>query len=67
MTDHLELSIITGTRVMSGSEATRLRKRTMAGFAVEHAFVEVDVDDLGAFFDLLTRDGKRRGEVVFLD
>jgi len=30
ITDHLEESIITGTRAMSGSAATRLRKRTMA-------------------------------------
>jgi len=30
MTDHLEESIITGTRAMSGSEAIRFRKRTMA-------------------------------------
>ncbi len=30
MTAHLEESSITGTRAMSGSAATRLRKRTMA-------------------------------------
>ena len=30
MTDHLEESIITGTRLMSGSAAMRLRKRAMA-------------------------------------
>ncbi len=30
ITRHLELSIITGTRAMSGSAATRLRKRCMA-------------------------------------
>ncbi len=30
ITDHLEESIITGTREMSGSAATRLRKVTMA-------------------------------------
>ena len=30
MTDHFELSIITGTRAMSGSEATRFRKVVMA-------------------------------------
>ena len=29
MTDHLELSIMIGTLQMSGSEATRLRKRVM--------------------------------------
>jgi hypothetical protein len=30
MTVHLEESTITGTRAMSGSEAIRLRKRTIA-------------------------------------
>ena len=30
ITSHLELSTITGTRAMSGSEAIRFRKRTMA-------------------------------------
>ena len=30
MIDHLEESIMTGTREMSGSAATRLRKRTIA-------------------------------------
>ena len=30
MTLHLELSIISGTRAMSGSEATSCRKRVMA-------------------------------------
>ncbi len=30
MTDHFEESIITGTRLMSGSAAMRLRKRAMA-------------------------------------
>ena len=30
MTSHLELSTITGTRAMSGSEAMRFRKRTIA-------------------------------------
>ncbi len=30
MTDHFELSIITGTRAMSGSAATRLRNVRMA-------------------------------------
>ena len=29
----------------------------MACFAVEHAFVHVDVDDLRAALDLLARDG----------
>ena len=32
ITSHLEESIISGTREMSGSEATRFRKRTMAAF-----------------------------------
>ena len=32
ITSHLELSIITGTRAMSGSAAIRLRKVTMASF-----------------------------------
>ena len=30
MTDHLDESIMTGTLLMSGSEAIRLRKRVMA-------------------------------------
>ncbi len=30
MTSHLEESTMTGTRLMSGSEATRRRKRSMA-------------------------------------
>jgi hypothetical protein len=53
MTDHLDESIITGTRAMSGSAAIRFRKRVMACDAVEQALVHVDVDDLGAVLDLL--------------
>ena len=37
------------------------------GDAVDHPFVHVDVDDLGSGLDLLTRDGQRRGVVLFLD
>jgi hypothetical protein len=53
MTDHFEESIITGTRAMSGSEATRFRKRDHRRLGVEHALVHVDVDDLRAVLHLL--------------
>ena len=38
-----------------------------AGLAVEHAFVEIDIDDLRAFLDLGEHDRERAGEVVGLD
>ena len=58
---------MTGTRAMSGSAATRFRKRTIAALRVEHRLVHVDVDDLRAVLDLLARDStaprrsRRRG------
>ena len=62
MTSHFEESTMTGTRLMSGSLATSLRKRSMAATAVDHPLVHVDVDDLGAALDLLR--GHRQGGVV---
>ena len=38
-----------------------------AGFAVEHAFVEIDIDNLRAFLDLREHDGEGAGEVVVLN
>ena len=54
MTDHLELSIMIGTRDL-GSVATRVRNEAIA-FGVEHALVHVDVDHVGAAAHLLERD-----------
>ena len=56
ITSHLELSIITGTRAMSGSAAIRLRNSTIAFFEVDQALVHVDVDDLRA----VRRPGRAR-------
>jgi hypothetical protein len=53
MTSHLEESIITGTRAMSGSAAIRFRKRGHGLDGVQQALVHVDVDDLGAVLHLL--------------
>ena len=59
MTVHLDESIISGTREISGSAAIRFRKRTMAASESSMAFVHVDVDDLRAVLDLLARDLER--------
>ena len=65
MTDQFELSIITGTRAMSGSAASRFRKRVITAVAVEQAFVHVDVDDVRPAFDLLPGDGDRLVQIAF--
>jgi hypothetical protein len=52
----LELSIITGTRAMSGSAPISLRNVSIAARRIEQALVHVDVDDLGTVLDLLARD-----------
>ena len=64
ITVHFELSIITGTRAMSGSAAISLRKVVIAVFGVEQALVHVDVDDLRAVLDLLAGDLDRGGIVA---
>ena len=56
ITLHLELSIMIGTRAMSGSAAISFRNVSIASLGVEQALVHVDVDDLGAALDLLARD-----------
>ena len=58
MISHLELSIMTGTRAISGSAAMRLRNSTMAFLAVDQALIHVDVDDLRAVFHLITGNGQ---------
>ena len=53
ITLHLELSIMIGTRAISGSAAISFRKVVMACSAVEQPLVHVDVDHLRAILDLL--------------
>ncbi len=53
---HFELSTIIGTFEISGSDATRSQKLLHGSLGVEHAFVHIDVDDLGSSLDLLSRD-----------
>ena len=48
MTLHFELSIITGTREMSGSDGDEVEERRHRLLGVEQALVHVDVDDLRA-------------------
>ena len=57
MTDHFELSTMIGTRRDLGLGGDQVQKLGHGRFAVEHAFVHVDVDDVGAGFDLLAGDG----------
>jgi hypothetical protein len=59
ITENFEESTITGTRAMSGSAATRLRKVDHRRFGIEQALVHVDVDDLRAVLDLVARDDER--------
>ena len=59
MTSHFEESIITGTRLMSGSAAMSLKKVGHRLFGVEHPLVHVHVDELGAVFHLLAGDFER--------
>ena len=67
ITGHFDESIMIGTREMSGSAAIRLRKVTMAAFAIEHALVHVDVEDVGAVLDLLARHFQRGIIIAGLD
>ncbi len=67
MTSHFELSIMIGTREISGSPAIRLQKADHRRLAVEHRLVHVDVDDLRAVFDLLAGDAERLLELVVQD
>ena len=55
MTSQRDESSITGTVLMSGSDAMRFRKRVIAATEIEHRLVHVHVDDLGARVDLLPR------------
>ena len=64
ITSHLELSIITGTRAISGSAAIRFRKSIIACFRIDQALVHVDVDDLGAVLDLVAGDIQRGGIIA---
>jgi hypothetical protein len=52
ITLHFELSIMKGTRAMSGRR-DQLQERRHGIFGVEQAFVHVDVDDLRAVLDLV--------------
>ena len=56
MTDHLDESRTTGTRLMSGSAAMSWRNLTMAARRIEHPLVHVHVDHLRAALHLLARD-----------
>src|SRR3546814_5175745 len=47
-----------------GLGGDQLEKGRHRAFGVEQPFVHVDVDDLGAIFDLLARDLDRGGEIV---
>ncbi len=67
ITSHLEESIMTGTRAMSGSAATRLQERHHRLLGIEQALVHVDVDDLRAVLDLVARHGERGGVVAGVD
>ena len=67
ITLHFELSIITGTREISGSLAIRFKKRVIASGRIEHGLVHVDVDDLRAVFDLLARHADSLLELVVQD
>ena len=60
MTHHLELSIMIGTRAISGSERDEMQERGHGLLGIEHGFVHVDVDHLRAAFDLLAGDGEGR-------
>jgi len=53
ITAHFDESIITGTREMSGSEATRAEERRHRLLRVEHRLVHVHVDHLGTVLDLM--------------
>jgi len=55
MTENFELSIITGSRAMSGSEARRCRKVVMALSESSRPSVHIHVEDVGAPGDLVAR------------
>ncbi len=67
MTLHLELSIMIGTREMSGSEAIRFRNVVMAFSESSRPSSMLTSSDHGAGLDLLARDGEGGRVVVGLD
>ena len=67
ITSHFELSIMIGTRAISGSPAIRLQEADHRRLRVEHRLVHVDVDDLRAVLDLLARDAERFLELAVQD
>ena len=56
-----------GTREISGSDAISRRKCDHRFDAVEHPLIHIDVDDLGAVFNLLARYGQRFFVAILLD
>ena len=56
MTSQRDESTMTGTALMSGSAASRFRKRDIAATESSIALVHVHVDELGAGLDLLAGD-----------
>ena len=52
-----------GTREISGSDMTKLRKPNHDGLGVDESFIHVNIDHVGAAFDLLSAQfvGRRRG------
>ena len=62
MTDHFELSIMTGSRAISGSVAIRCRNCRHRALGVEQPFVHVHVEDVRAAAHLVERHVEGRGE-----
>ena len=60
MTLHFELSIMIGTLAMVGLGRDQVEEPGHGRLAVDHSLVHVDVDDVGAVFDLLAGHGQRR-------
>ncbi len=59
MISHLEESITTGTRAMSGSVPMRLEEAYHRLLTIQHALVKIDINHLRAIFDLLSRHTHR--------
>ena len=56
-----------GTREISGSLPIRLQEARHRRFGIDHPFVHVDVENVGAAFHLLARDGERALEIAGQD
>ena len=58
MTDHFELSIMIGTREISGFRSNKIEESHHGLFRIQHRFVHIDVDNLRPTINLMLGNGQ---------